>query len=70
MAFDFRTANRGMPALKLDQENTVEHRLLSKFDVVVQAIADLRVGQKNERVWYLLQLLGLLGVLAKAFKWI
>jgi predicted nuclease with TOPRIM domain len=119
MAFDFRTANMGMPALKLDQENTVEesigeikerlvrvettvehiqdgvselkadvrhldqkidaveqkietveHRLLSKFDVVVQAIADLRVGQKNERVWYLLQLLGLLGVLAKAFKWI
>src|SRR4029078_4132411 len=46
IAFDFRTANMGMPALKLDQENTVEESIeeikerLVRVEMTVKHIQD------------------------------
>ena len=34
------------------------------------AIADLKVGLERNKVWYLVQLLGAVILIVKAFKWI
>jgi len=44
--------------------------LSGKIDAVVQAIAELRIGRALDRVWWLLMSGALLGIMARAFKWI
>jgi hypothetical protein len=45
-------------------------RLSDKIDAVVQGISDLRIGRAADRVWWLLMSAALLGIMARAFKWI
>lgn len=40
------------------------------FDALKAAIADLRIGRANDRVWWLMIAGALLGVMAHGFKWI
>jgi hypothetical protein len=44
--------------------------LSTKIDSVVQSIAELRIGRALDRVWWLLMSGALLGIMARAFKWI
>jgi chromosome segregation ATPase len=44
--------------------------LSGKIDTVIQAIADLKIGRALDRVWWLLMSGALLGIMARAFKWI
>jgi hypothetical protein len=53
-----------------DKLDTVDQRLSAKIDTVIQAIAELRVGRAQNRVWWLLMSGALLGIMARAFKWI
>jgi predicted nucleic acid-binding Zn-ribbon protein len=48
----------------------VNKDLSGKFDIVIQAIADLKIGRALDRVWWLLMSGALLGIMARAFKWI
>jgi hypothetical protein len=48
----------------------VNKDLSGKFDTVIQAIADLKIGRALDRVWWLLMSGALLGIMARAFKWI
>jgi predicted nucleic acid-binding Zn-ribbon protein len=50
--------------------DAVNKDLLGKFDTVIQAIADLKIGRALDRVWWLLMSGALLGIMARAFKWI
>ncbi len=53
-----------------DKIDNVDQKLSGKLDSVVQAIADLRVGRALDRVWWLLMSGALLGIMARAFKWV
>jgi predicted nucleic acid-binding Zn-ribbon protein len=48
----------------------VNRDLSGKIDTVIQAIADLKIGRALDRVWWLLMSGALLGIMARAFKWI
>jgi uncharacterized protein YoxC len=48
----------------------VSKDLSGKIDTVIQAIADLKIGRALDRVWWLLMSGALLGIMARAFKWI
>jgi predicted nucleic acid-binding Zn-ribbon protein len=48
----------------------VNKDLSGKIDTVIQAIADLKIGRALDRVWWLLMSGALLGIMARAFKWI
>jgi uncharacterized ion transporter superfamily protein YfcC len=52
------------------QIKEVDQRLTGKIDHLIQAVSDLNVGRAFDRVWFLLMGAALLGILAKAFKWI
>jgi len=52
------------------QIKEVDQRLTGKIDRLIQAVSDLNVGRAFDRVWFLLMGAALLGILAKAFKWI
>jgi chromosome segregation ATPase len=52
------------------QIDGVDQNLSTKIDSVVQSIAELRIGRALDRVWWLLMSGALLGILARAFKWI
>lgn len=52
------------------QIKEVDLRLTGKIDHLIQAVSDLNVGRAFDRVWFLLMGAALLGILAKAFKWI
>ena len=53
-----------------DKIDGVDQKLTSKIDSLIQVIADMRVGRALDRVWYLLMSGALLGIMARAFKWI
>src|ERR1700730_7214377 len=53
-----------------DKMDNVDQKLSTKIDSVVQAIAELRIGRALDRVWRLLMSGALLGIMARAFKWI
>jgi phage shock protein A len=53
-----------------DKIDNVDQKLSSKIDSVFQAIAELRIGRALDRVWWLLMSGALLGIMARAFKWI
>ena len=53
-----------------DKIDSVDQRLTSKIDSVLQAVADLKVGRAFDRVWWFLMSGALLGVMARAFKWL
>jgi uncharacterized protein YoxC len=48
----------------------VNRDLSGKIDTVIQAIADLKIGRALDRVWWLLMSGALLGIMARAFRWI
>jgi phage shock protein A len=50
--------------------DNMDQKFSSKFDSVLQAIAELRIGRALDRVWWLLMSGALLGIMARAFKWI
>ena len=50
--------------------DAVDQKLTSKLDSVIQAIAELKIGRALDRVWWLLMSGALLGIMARAFKWI
>ena len=50
--------------------DNVDQKLSAKIDSVVQSIAELRIGRALDRVWWLLMSGALLGIMARAFKWI
>jgi predicted nucleic acid-binding Zn-ribbon protein len=50
--------------------DAVNRDLSGKIDAVIQAIADLKIGRALDRVWWLLMSGALLGIMARAFKWI
>jgi len=77
MKTDIRRLDNKIDAL--DQKLTgkieeVDKRLGGKmdsgFDALKAAIADLRIGRANDRVWWLMIAAALLGVMAHGFKWI
>jgi hypothetical protein len=53
-----------------DKIDGVNKDLSGKIDTVIQAIADLKIGRALDRVWWLLMSGALLGIMARAFKWI
>jgi uncharacterized protein YoxC len=53
-----------------DKIDGVNRDLSGKIDTVIQAIADLKIGRALDRVWWLLMSGALLGIMARAFKWI
>ena len=53
-----------------DKIDGVNKDLFGKIDTVIQAIADLKIGRALDRVWWLLMSGALLGIMARAFKWI
>ena len=50
--------------------DAVDQKLTAKIDSIIQAIAELKIGRALDRVWWLLMSGALLGVMARAFKWI
>ncbi len=50
--------------------DSVDEKLTGKIDSVIQAIAELKIGRALDRVWWLLMSGALLGIMARAFKWI
>ena len=52
---------------KLD---TLDTKVSAGFEELRVAIEDLRVGDANDRVWWLMIAGALLGVMAHGFKWI
>jgi uncharacterized protein YoxC len=53
-----------------DKIDGVNKDLSGKIDTVIHAIADLKIGRALDRVWWLLMSAALLGIMARAFKWI
>ena len=53
-----------------DKIDSVDQKLTGKIDSILQAIAALKVGRAVDRVWWLLMSGALLGIMARAFKWI
>lgn len=45
-------------------------QLGAKVDDVKESIASLKVGRAMDRVWWLLMLGALLGIMARAFHWL
>jgi hypothetical protein len=52
------------------QIKQVSQSLTSKVDSLIQAVSDLNVRRAFDRVWFMLMSAALLGIMAKAFKWI
>jgi len=48
----------------------VDQKFTGKIDSIAQAISDLKIGHAHDRVWWLLMSAALLGIMARAFKWI
>ena len=48
----------------------LDQKLTAKIDSVIQAIAELKIGRALDRVGWLLMSGALLGIMARAFKWI
>jgi hypothetical protein len=56
---------------KLDEKiDRVDQKLTAKIDSLLEMIVSLRVGRAFDRVWWLLMSAALLGIMARAFKWI
>ena len=53
-----------------DKIENVDQKLSAKIDLVLQSVADLKIGRALDRVWWLLMSGALLGIMARAFKWI
>jgi len=49
---------------------TIDQKQTTKIDFVLQAVMDLKIGRALDRVWWLLMSGALLGIMARAFKWI
>jgi SMC interacting uncharacterized protein involved in chromosome segregation len=54
----------------MDKIDGMDQKFTGKFDSIAQAISDLKLGHAHDRVWWLLMSAALLGVMARAFKWI
>jgi predicted nucleic acid-binding Zn-ribbon protein len=50
--------------------DAVDQKLTSKIDAILEKITGLQVGRALDRVWWLLMSAALLGIMARAFKWI
>jgi chromosome segregation ATPase len=50
--------------------DNMDQKLSTKMDSLVEALAELRIGRALDRVWWLLMSGALLGIMARAFKWI
>ena len=50
--------------------DSADQKLSAKIDSVVPAIAELKIGRAFDRVWWLLMSGALLGIMARAFKWL
>lgn len=53
-----------------DKLDSVEQKLTGKIDAIAETLNDLKVGRAYDKVRFLLMTVGLLWVIAKAFKWI
>ncbi len=53
-----------------DKVDGVDKTLSAKIDGVLQSISELKIGRALDRVWWLLMSGALLGIMARAFKWI
>jgi uncharacterized protein YoxC len=70
---DVRRLNDKIDGVNKDLSGKVDgvnKDLSGKIDTVIQAIADLKIGRALDRVWWLLMSGALLGIMARAFKWI
>ena len=70
---DLRRLNDKIDDVRTDLTARIEagdQKLASKIDSLMEALADLRVGRALDRVWYLLMSAALLGIMARAFKWV
>jgi hypothetical protein len=70
---DVRRLNDKIDGVNKDLSGKVDgvnKDLSGKIDTVIQAIADLKSGRALDRVWWLLMSGALLGIMARAFKWI
>ncbi|HWM69730.1 MAG TPA: hypothetical protein VNO35_24340 [Steroidobacteraceae bacterium] len=73
MKTDIRRLNDKIDAVdqKLTGEiHAVDKKLSDKFDSVIEMLTSLKVGQANNRVWWLLMCAAMLGVMARGFKWL
>jgi predicted nucleic acid-binding Zn-ribbon protein len=50
--------------------DAVDKKLSDKFDSVIEILTSLKVGQANNRVWWLLMCAAMLGIMARGFKWL
>jgi phage shock protein A len=50
--------------------DAMDQKFTAKIDTILEMIVDLKVGRALDRVWWLLMSAALLGVMARAFKWI
>jgi phage shock protein A len=52
------------------QNKELDQKLTAKIDKLIEGVADLHVRRAFDRVWFMLMSAALLGIMAKAFKWI
>jgi len=50
--------------------DAVDQKLTSKTEAILEKITGLQVGRALDRIWWLLMSAALLGIMARAFKWI
>jgi predicted nucleic acid-binding Zn-ribbon protein len=70
---DVRRLNDKIDGINKDLSGKIDgvyKDLSGKIDTVIQAIAELKIGRALDRVWWLLMSGALLGIMARAFKWI
>src|SRR5882757_154961 len=48
-----------------DKIDALDQKLTGKFDSVIEMLTSLKVGQANNRVWWLLMCAAMLGVMAR-----
>jgi DNA anti-recombination protein RmuC len=52
------------------QNKELDQKLTAKIDKLIEGVADLNGRRAFDRVWFMLMSAALLGIMAKAFKWI
>jgi hypothetical protein len=53
-----------------DKIDAVDAKLTGKLDNLKDAFAELRVSRAFDRVWFVVMSAALLGIMARAFKWV
>ena len=55
-----------LPARKFEREDSME----AMFEQIQKSFDSMRIGRVVDRVWMLLSMGAMLGVMARGFKWI